>query len=281
MQKLTIGFLYNLDTMLGDDNKAPFIIKESLVEEQTVYLGNDIPANFIVYNERTSTFADAEFQAGGVIRGEGIIETLSKLAIGNYSTVMNWDFNSNSGAVNDSAYSLWWDPRDIANGESFSVNSFYGQSVPPTIQDPTKSYEDGPFDLLLQVGANAGQQFNVQLSDVRATILGIENLSVLSHENANLTLVKIDEAIQLVSSERTKYGAYQNALEHINNNVSNYKANLTTSESGIRDFDIPKEVNKLTNKQILLQSAQAMLVHSNQSTQSILKFLKCVPTDLL
>lgn len=114
----------------------------------------------------------------------------------------------------------------------------------------------------------------MQLSDARASNLGIDQLNVLSNTEANQAIARIDKAIQLVSSERTKYGAYQNALEHINNNVTNYKVNLTASESRIRDLDMPKEITKLTNNQVILQSAQAMLAQANQSSQNILEFLK-------
>lgn len=155
--KNSIGFQFHLDTMLGNDDSAPFIVDASKVTKQTVYSGDDIPIGFTVYNQDTGTLSNADFQAGGIIKGEGIIENPSQLAIGNYSLVDDWDFNSNTGAVGDSGYSLWWDLREINSGESFTINTFFGQSVPPTIQDPTKSSGDGPFDLLLQVGANTNQ----------------------------------------------------------------------------------------------------------------------------
>ncbi len=270
----SIGFKYNFDTMLGGDDKAPFIVNGSKVENQTSYSGSDIPKDFIVYNEGSGTGANAEFQAHGIIKGEGILIPPDKFAIENYNGLPEWEFNSTNAQINDSVYSMWWNPRVISMGESYSVNTFYGQSVPPTIEIPTNSTEKGPFDLLLQVGANAHQQFKVQLSDVRTSELGIDQLTVLSHSSANQAIEIIDKAIQLVSSERTKYGSYQNALEHLKNNVSNYKLNLTAAESQLRDIDFSKEITKLTNKQVLLQSAQAMLTQANQSSQSILQFLK-------
>ncbi|WP_267894863.1 flagellin [Lentibacillus sp. Marseille-P4043] len=84
----------------------------------------------------------------------------------------------------------------------------------------------------------------------------------------------MDTAIQKATSERSRFGAYQNALEHINNNVSNYKMNLTAAESQLRDLDMAKEITKLANKQVLLQSSQAMLSQANQIPQSLLQFLK-------
>src|SRR5690606_56770 len=109
------------------------------------------------------------------------------------------------------------------------------------------------------VGSNEGQQFKIQLSDARARTLGISNLDVLTRENAESAIQKVDEAMKLVISERTKYGAYQNALEHIGKNIRNYMENLTASESRIRDLDVANEITQLTNNQTILQSAQAMM----------------------
>lgn len=270
----SLGFQYHIDTMLGNDDRAPFVVDGVPVDTQTVYEGNNIPDDFIVYNESTGIGENAELQAGGIIKGEGIIEDPSKFAVGNYSSVSDWDFDSNTGSVGDSGYSIWWDQRAIGSGDSFSVNTFYGQSVPPTIDDPTDPTNQGPYDLLLQVGANTQQHFKVQLSDVRANKLGIKHLNVLSNANTNQSLGKIDKAIQLVTAERTKYGAYQNVLEHIGKNVSNYHMNITGAESRLRDLDMSKEMMKLTNSQVVLQAAQAMLPQANQISQSILQFLK-------
>jgi len=130
------------------------------------------------------------------------------------------------------------------------------------------------FTLLFQIGANTGQNLAVALTDARTTALGIDHISVLSREDAEKALSFIDSASQKISSERTKFGAYQNALEHIGENVANYKENLTSSESRIRDLDIASETTRLANSQIILQSAQAMMTQANQVTQGILQMLR-------
>ncbi|MBP1931472.1 flagellin [Ammoniphilus resinae] len=126
--------------------------------------------------------------------------------------------------------------------------------------------------VILHVGANSWDTFTIHLLDARTPNLGIDDVVVDTISEAQDAIGKIDEAIQTVSSERTKFGAYQNTLEHINNNVANYKINLTKAESLIRDADLPKEFSNLTNKKILLESSQAMLAQANQ--QSVLQFLK-------
>ncbi|MEN1970038.1 flagellin [Lentibacillus sp. N15] len=76
----------------------------------------------------------------------------------------------------------------------------------------------------------------MQLSDVRTTALGIDDLNVLTRNSAEQAIAKAEQARALVTAERTKYGSYNNALEHIHNNVSNYKGNLTSALSQLRDL---------------------------------------------
>lgn len=161
----------------------------------------------------------------------------------------------------------------VNSSSTFNLKSNYlihdGDSTTTTTETNIK-----PPAISLQIGANAGNSFLIDLTDARTAALGIDELAVDTRLKANEAIVLIDKAIQLVSTERTKYGAYQNALEHINSNVTNYKVNLTASESRIRDLDMPKEITKLMNNQVILQSAQVMLAQANQSSQNILEFLK-------
>lgn len=129
-------------------------------------------------------------------------------------------------------------------------------------------------DIRLQIGANAGEIFNVKLTDARSAALGLEMIKVDPWEEAVKTIGKLDTAIQQVSSERAKFGAYQNALEHITNNLTNYTLNLSAAESRIRDTDMAKEIMILTKANILNQASQAMMAQANKQPQSILELLK-------
>lgn len=55
---------------------------------------------------------------------------------------------------------------------------------------------------------------------------------------AGKSLPYIDNVSLYVPKECSKYGAYQNALEHILNNVRTTKENLTSAQSKIRDTNI-------------------------------------------
>jgi flagellin len=269
---MDIGFNFHMDMMLGNDDAAPFVVDDTPIVNEEAFTGSSLPETFNVYNDS----GNPDVKAGGIIKGTNIIEEPSELRIGRFSDVsdaINWTDTDQS--VGDSGYALLWANRTVSGNSSFEVNTFYGLDVPPTIEDPTQgSTDEGPYDIFLQVGANSGSDFRVQLSDVRDSKLEIDGIAVDSHESAMNALEKIDEAIQKVSSERSKYGAYQNGLEHIHSNVANSAENLTSAESRIRDADMAKEMMNQTKSSILSQAAQAMLAQANQQPQGVLQLLR-------
>lgn len=127
--------------------------------------------------------------------------------------------------------------------------------------------------LQLQVGANSGEQFQVELFDARTKNLDIHDVSVESIEEAEKALGKVDNAIEMVSEQRSKFGAYQNALEHIGNNAGNYSYNITAAQSRIADVDMAKEVMEMTKSSILEESAQSMLKQAEKMPESIINLM--------
>lgn len=127
--------------------------------------------------------------------------------------------------------------------------------------------------LNLQVGANSGQEFKVELFDARTKNLGIDSIKVDSIKEAEKSLKKVDKAIELVSNQRSKFGAYENALEHIKNNVENYNYNITSAESRISDADMAKEMMKMTKGSIIEQSAQSILKQAQKIPESVIDLM--------
>jgi len=84
----------------------------------------------------------------------------------------------------------------------------------------------------------------------------------------------INKAIELVSVERSKLGAYSNRLDHTVNNLGTSSENLTAAESRIRDVEMAKEMMNQTKESILAQASQAMLTLANQKTQAVLQLLQ-------
>jgi flagellin len=151
----------------------------------------------------------------------------------------------------------------------------------------------------LQIGANKGQTFDVKISDMRALKLGVSgsmaaaagtfagasltdktashteySVAVTGKTSAGVAVSLINAAINTVSTERAKLGAFQNRLEHTIANLNTSSENLTSAESRIRDVDMAKEMMNFTKTNILNQAAQAMLAQANQAPQGVLQLLR-------
>ena len=126
----------------------------------------------------------------------------------------------------------------------------------------------------LQIGANASQQLNLSIEDMRATALGVKNLQVGTQSQANTAINVIDEATKRVSSERANLGAAQNRLEYTISNLDNTAENLTSAESTLRDVDMAKEMMEYSKNNILSQAAQSMISQANQQPQNVLQLLR-------
>ena len=125
----------------------------------------------------------------------------------------------------------------------------------------------------LQVGAETGQTISFSITALTIAGLGIDAVSCLSAGADDLN-VKVKEAINKVSKQRSALGAVQNRLEHTINNLDNVVENTTSAESRIRDTDMATEMVKYSNTNILAQAGQAMLAQSNQANQGVLSLLQ-------
>ena len=151
------------------------------------------------------------------------------------------------------------------------------------------------FSATLQIGANESQTFKMQITDMRSKGLGLTTgtsvgtasdtltditngteyaLNVGSTGAAGAAVTTINTAINTVSTERAKLGAYQNRLEHTITNLNTSSENLQSSESRIRDVDMAKEMMSFSKNNILSQAAQAMLAQANQQPQGVLQLLR-------
>lgn len=102
----------------------------------------------------------------------------------------------------------------------------------------------------------------------------INGSDVSSRTNAEGSIKSINDAIEKVSTERSKLGAMQNRLEHTIANLGTSSENLTAAESRIRDVDMAKEMSTFTKNNILSQAAQSMLAQANQQPQQVLQLLQ-------
>lgn len=130
-------------------------------------------------------------------------------------------------------------------------------------------------DAIFVSGAAAGQAEVNKLTDVgNVSGKAVYALDIQSHKTATAAISVIDAAINQVSAERSKLGAFQNRLEHTISNLGNSAENLQAAESRIRDVDMANEMMAFTKNNILSQASQAMLAQANQRPQSVLQLLQ-------
>jgi len=127
--------------------------------------------------------------------------------------------------------------------------------------------------LNFEVAANQQQFMSFQIRNATATSLGLKGTDVTNISAATDALGKIDDAIQAVSSERSKLGAVQNRLSSTINNATVTHSNLSNFESSIRDVDLAKETVEFTRRQILTQAGTAQLAQAKAMPQGGLQLL--------
>ena len=151
--------------------------------------------------------------------------------------------------------------------------------ISSTTQFNTMDLLDGSFSKKnLQVGSLAGQKIELSISSMSSSGLKLgkagASLKVNSFSNAGKAMTAIQNAIDLVSTQRARLGAVQNRLEHTIANLDTSSENTSAAESRIRDTDMAKEMVTYSKNNILAQAGQSMLAQANQSTQGALSLLQ-------
>lgn len=164
-----------------------------------------------------------------------------------------------------------------STGASMSVGNIYENSIlsgntATSFIYGVKPKEEDP--LIIQSGANANQDIKLYVGKINTINLGIFQNNISSRAAAQASITSIQKAIDLVSSNRSGVGAYQNRLEHAIGNADNISENLQSSESRLRDTDMAEEMVRYSKSNILEQVTQSMLAQANQSAQGVLSLLQ-------
>jgi len=140
----------------------------------------------------------------------------------------------------------------------------------------TQAAQDNHTDssLTFQIGANQNQTMAVDINKMDTEALSLSSVDVSTQQGAENAITVVDNAINKVSTERAKLGAYQNRLDHTINNLTTTSENMTSAESRIRDVDMASEMANYQKNSVLQQAAQAMLAQANQQPQQVLSLLK-------
>ena len=132
--------------------------------------------------------------------------------------------------------------------------------------------------LEIQVGLNNSPEFDrfvydTQKLNVTTASLGVSDINTETKEASQQNLEKIDNAITILSGNRSEVGALQNRLTSTVSNIAIYDENLSAARSRIYDVDLASETAELTKSNILAQAGTAVLSQANNNSMNALKLL--------
>lgn len=128
--------------------------------------------------------------------------------------------------------------------------------------------------LILQVGANPGQQLTIGNINVSTDRLGLDGASIATQKDAEELISTIDKAIGIVGGHLTKVGSEMEAIEHHLTNALVFEGNLTKSLSLLADTDMAGEMMNFVQQDIRQKGDQLLIKTVNSNLQDVLSLLK-------
>lgn len=132
--------------------------------------------------------------------------------------------------------------------------------------------------LTFQVGPSgtSNDVSRVDIRDMRATgaNLNLGDLSIVTRVDAQQTLDRLGAAIQKVTGERNRLGAFQNRLQLSLATSESVLERMIATESQIREADVAMAATRLARSQILSQAATSIAVEADADVERILSLLQ-------
>ncbi|MBO1685807.1 flagellin N-terminal helical domain-containing protein [Clostridium butyricum] len=229
------------------------------------------------YKVSGSIVVDAKGNNVGSISGKSIVvggaavasTSLDKIESGSYINISgNGSKFSVDGAITGDAKKLAAGNYETKGSNIVRDNQIVGKLSGNVMLIDDKTATGG----VIKISASQlGVSTSAMTSGKSFTINGV---NAGTRDQASGSIGALDNAINKVSSERSKLGAVQNRLEHTINNLGTSSENLTAAESRVRDVDMAKEMMNFSKNNILQQAAQAMLAQANQQPQNVLSLLR-------
>lgn len=163
--------------------------------------------------------------------------------------------------------------RDNLDAEFQALNSDIGRISDVTKFNGISIIGDQADTFTFQVGANSGETMEVATSDMDNTELGVVALDISTSAGADTALGTLDTAIDLVTTERAKYGAAQSQFSSAITNLQVGMENQAAARGRIVDADFAVETANMTRAQILQQAGTAMVAQANSAPQGVLSLL--------
>ena len=160
-----VGVRVMLDTMLGDNDGAPFRVGEEQFTREREYIGSDIPSYWLCFDN----FDNPAVTSVGTLYTRAS-ERPDKVQFASWGEIMNsaWDYQTQNRYMYDTAVAVYFDPAILAPDATRSVTTYYGISETTSVplpgelsmrivkpaalnDDGNGNYENSPFDVTAYV----------------------------------------------------------------------------------------------------------------------------------
>lgn len=208
------------------------------------------------------TYADqAAFLADVVANGTTFVQTRMNLT--NEDTGAIGGLDADNGPLRTMKTIV----DDRANGYGDDVLTGFRESWQTFARGSTASRT-----LSLQVGADVGQQVDVQLGSMSVKALGLEDIDLVA--TPDRAILHVDQALDYLLGQRATLGAQLARMESTISTLQTSVETTTASRSRIRDADYAQETASLVRSQILQQAGLAIAAQANASPRIALALLR-------
>lgn len=153
--------------------------------------------------------------------------------------------------------------NDLANNTEFNGIKLSVPSDTSLNESPTKTIKAA-------IGTMDDESIQIPFFDVTSKNLGISDLDVT---NLNASVGAIDNATQMISKFRSKYGSIENRLDGTADYLSEKDTCVQTAQSRIGDADIAEEMMNYSKNQLLVNSSIGLMAQSNNFPKDCLNIL--------
>ena len=134
---------------------------------------------------------------------------------------------------------------------------------------------NGSMVIEMATGSNVGEKIDIPKYKLTTEGLALDGVQV-DVNHINESLVKVDNALDVIIGARSKYGALANRFESSYNSTIEIADKIQSAESGIRDTDMAEEMMEFSKYNILIEAGNAMMVQANKIPQDALRILENV-----
>lgn len=126
----------------------------------------------------------------------------------------------------------------------------------------------------ITIGASSDGGVNVQLEDMRAQQLNLDDLDISAGGNPAAAIQGIDAALEKIMEESAQTGAQANEMVYKQSVSSGAQLSEKAARSRIEDANMAQEMMRKSQQDISQQAAVAMQAQRNHHSQDVLQLLQ-------